>query len=572
MSSAAGMREFSNAARSYRVLMGARSRIGRRRFNIGNSRSWLSAVCKWTLFIFPIGSIGVVLFLAFYEAFDASASAYDAESVLASVLALIVIAGFVCCLTTALQSFYLSQDLPFLISLPLPLSAIYGGKLLDAMVGTLPTGFVMVLLVTAFGVAQGGGALYFGVALAFLVLTSVASTSISVLFVAVVTRYVPPKRSGFILVPGALILMLGAFSCWSLLLPDANVQLGQRPTLDVGTAGDLVALTPAGWAAHALASAATYNLGAVAVSGFAFVSAVALCSFYSYRVFAGTFTIGYAKVRGLQSARPRRPIASASSRAISWLPQDLGGIVLKEWLVMFRDLRRLSGAIWPVGMVAVYTIVLSHQQRNSPGGDLHVWMQNAPLALLPWGASLGISIYSFGTEGRNWELVRAAPVRPRRIFLAKAIAAFIPVFAAAEAATLIVTMSRHSSAHQLLGMVAIVAWAAAGYVLIDCAVSALSPVFDADHVQRSTSFTGRIVDIFAGAAFGIFSAIAIGRIVLFTIDPPTSLNGALAWHVAGVAILGWPLVVVSACIAIGVVAVTVAAGIESVARLIRDGV
>jgi hypothetical protein len=298
---------------------------------------------------------------------------------------------------------------------------------------------------------------------------------------------------------------------------------------------------------------------------------VVLCSLFAFHTFAQGFSIGYTKIRGVQVARPKRPLAAASARAIAWLPQDLGALVLKEWLVMFRDLRRLSGAIWPVGMVAVYTIALSRQNSHSSSGELRFWLSNAPLALLPWGASLGISIYAFGTEGRNLELLRSAPVRPSGIFFAKAFASFVPVFIAAEAATLIVTTVRNATGEQTLGMVGIVAWAAIGYVLIDASASALSPNFDADHVQRSTSFAGRANGIIIGAAFGIFSAVAIGRIVLFSVEPPESLRSALHWQTAGVSPLGWPLVVVTTCIAVGVVAAAVRSASASVGRLIRDG-
>ncbi len=551
--------------------MGVRSRTGRRRLSSGKRQSRTLNALKWGIVLLPVAFISLILFSAFYGAFTSVGSSHDAEAILGSLVALLAVAGFVTCSTTALQSLYLSQDLPFLLTLPLPLGAIYGGKMFDAMAGALPTGYVMVLLLTAFGVTQSGGLLYYGVALVCFVLTTFASTSTSVLFVAAVTRYVPPKRARFVVVVGSLIILLGIFSLWGVLLPKATFDSNGSPRFEAGSAGELVAATPAGWAAHALMAAAAFELSAVAIAGSAFTGAVALCSFLAYRTFAGSFTIGYGRVRGMPAARPRRPFASLSARLIFWLPQNLGGIVLKEWLVIFRDLRRLSGAIWPLGMVAVYTIAISRQNSGGSSGDLRFWMTNAPLVLLPWGASLGISIYSFGTEGRNLELLRVAPIRPRGILFAKILAAFVPVFAVSETATLIVSVFRGAPLELYLGLAAIVAWASAGYVLIDCSASALAPVFDADHVQRSTSLPGRVVDIFAGAAFGVFSAVAIGRIILFTTEPPSTLHDVLAWQVSGVAPLGWPLVATCFLISVCVVAILVLWTSRSVATLVREG-
>jgi ABC-2 type transport system permease protein len=570
MNPPAHLSDFTTGVRCYRTLMGVRYRTIWQRYRGRRSGSRLLLATKAIVIFFPLFLIGMVLFVAFQQVFSAVESKALAETVLASLIALIVVASFVCSSTTALQSLYLSNDLPFLMTLPLPLGAIYGGKILDAMTGTLPTSFVMVLLLSAYGIAQGGGILYFAVAIVCLALTMLVSTSTSVLFVAAVTRYIPPKRARLVLVLGTLFLLIGVWSLWVALLPTVHETNGE-PTFETGSAGDLIAITPAGWAAHALSSAASGNISGLAVTGSAFVMVVALCSLFAFHTFAQGFQIGYTKIRGVQAARPKRPLAAASARAIAWLPQDLGALVLKEWLVMFRDLRRLSGAIWPVGMVAVYTIALSRQNYHSSSGELRFWLSNAPLALLPWGASLGISIYAFGTEGRNLELLRSAPVRPFGIFFAKAFASFVPVLMATEAATLIVTTIHKATFEQGLGMVGIVAWAAIGYVLIDSSASALSPNFDADHVQRSTSFAGRANGIIIGATFGIFSAVAIGRTILFFVEPPESLRSALDWQTAGVSPIGWPLVVVTSSIAVGVVAATVRSASASVGRLIRDG-
>jgi len=219
--------------------------------------------------------------------------------------------------------------------------------------------------------------------------------------------------------------------------------------------------------------------------------------------------------------------------------------VLKEWLTMFRDLRRLSGAVWPIGMVAIYAVALGSEERAAPIGSpgLTFWLSAGSLALIPWGASLGISIYAFGTERRNIHLLRSLPFRAPTLLLAKILASLLPVAAVAEAAVVVVCVAQGASVGQSLGIAAIVAWAAVGYVTIDTASAAVSPNFEAEQVQRATTFLGRLFGFAAGSLFTVTSALAIGRLVLFATGTPTALGDLLDWAPAGIEPLGWPLVV-----------------------------
>ena len=410
----------------------------------------------------PIVLLCSFLFVMVEQVFASTSSAVDAEVILGTLLALTALGCFVGSSTTALQSLYLSNDLPFLMTLPLPLRVIYGGKLIDAMAGALPAGVVLTLVLAAFGFQTGGRSLYIAVALVCIVLILLIATSCSVLLVAAVTRFVPAKRAKFFLIGGSFAIAFAVWSLWRALIPEQTLSADGTFRHETGAARGVVPLTPAGWAADALSAAAAGHASRTLVAGLAFTAFAATCTFLSYWVFAKSFAIGYAKVRGLAGARPKRPFATAAANAVAWLPQDVGALVVKEWLVMFRDLRRLSGAFWPIGMVAVYTVALTRGGQHGADDGLNFWLANGPLVLLPWGASLGISIYAIGTEGRNFELLRIAPMLAGRLFFSKAVASFVPVVIGTEVATLIVTMVGRSSAGQIAAMATIVFWAAAG--------------------------------------------------------------------------------------------------------------
>jgi hypothetical protein len=115
-----------------------------------------------------------------------------------------------------------------------------------------------------------------------------------------------------------------------------------------------------------------------------------------------------------------------------------------------------------------------------------------------------------------------------------------------------------------------VAWASAGYVLIDTAAAAIAPNFEAEQVQRTTSIAGRLVGFAAGALFTIATGAAAARLIFFAADTPASFRPALSWEVGGVTPLGWPLVVAATAVALLDVALFAALAERRVAALIRD--
>jgi hypothetical protein len=81
-----------------------------------------------------------------------------------------------------------------------------------------------------------------------------------------------------------------------------------------------------------------------------------------------------------------------------------------------------------------------------------------------------------------------------------------------------------------------------------------------------------VFEIFAGGTFGLFSALAIGRLIIFSTAPPSVLQDALNWTIAGVNPMGWPLVATSILISIAVVATAVISASKSLGRLIHERV
>ena len=105
-------------------------------------------------------------------------------------------------------------------------------------------------------------------------------------------------------------------------------------------------------------------------------------------------------------------------------------------------------------MVAFYTVLLSSDDAVAPAGapSLAFWLSGGTLALVPWGTSLGVSIYAFGTERHQIHLLRTLPIAPRTLMLAKVLASLVPVLVLATAAAVVVGSVQDATPGQLLGL------------------------------------------------------------------------------------------------------------------------
>jgi hypothetical protein len=296
-------------------------------------------------------------------------------------------------------------------------------------------------------------------------------------------------------------------------------------------------------------------------------SAVAVA--ISFDVFRRTFIRSLAQTRTIQTNAPNASLTRWLGAVADMLPRELAAPLLKEWLVLFRDLRRLAGAIWPVGIVLVYTVLLGRGDQSSFGSEeFAFWSRNGSLALLPWGLSLGISVYSYGSEGRNVQLMRVLPLSPARIFLVKVLASLAPVAAVSLGAAALSLWLRSAPLVESFELLLLIAWMVAGFVVIDTAAAALAPNFEADQIQRTIALTGRLYSVAVGGLFTLMTVAAAGRLVLMTGKPPASIADLLDASTGGIEPLGWPLIAVASLVALGCVALSSRLAIRQTERII----
>jgi hypothetical protein len=553
------------------VILRTGLKIRRHRFRAAVTRH-PGRVALQTFVVIPaVFVFGLLLFVGISGGMASATSDHDATSMLVALLTLTAVAAFVGSSTTALQSLYLSNDLAFLQTLPVPQRVLYGSKFVEAMAGAVPAaGFGFVVL-AAYGASRAESLLVLAAAVLAEVMVLTTATASAVVVVALVTRSIPARRARVFLFGISLTFVAATLLVWNTIAPSQQHLGMQGGDRSIAAVGESLGWLPSAWLARAVAAAAAGETRHAVGTGARAAALTVVCVLTSYQVFARSFARSVAMTRAASAPRPSTSLARRLATTVDLLPQDIGALVVKEWLTILRDLKRLSGVIWPLGVVVVYGVSSSRRHTGGATGPYTCWEANAALALVPWAISLGLSIYAFGSEQTTVHLLRLLPISPRRLYLAKAIAAFVPVVLLSEVIALVVGATVGGSVFDVGGMAILVAWGAVGFVAIDTAAAAFAPNFEAEHIQRSTELVGRAFGMAAGAAFGLASATVTARLLFFAHGVPRRLAGAAGWQLLGIHPLGWPLAIAAAAVACTVLALVVGIAVDRVDDLIRRG-
>jgi ABC-2 type transport system permease protein len=153
--------------------------------------------------------------------------------------------------------------------------------------------------------------------------------------------------------------------------------------------------------------------------------------------------------------RRKKPVrAVASGRALptslgaagdAWrrtLPPALRAILEKDFLVLRRDLRNLSQLVTPLIIGVVYAIMFIRSGGNPPAGrgEAPAFFMTAMRNLMLYG-NVGIALFvswmllmrlagiGFSQEGKNYWLLKTAPVSAGKLLAGKFLVAFLPSLA-----------------------------------------------------------------------------------------------------------------------------------------------
>lgn len=351
-----------------------------------------------------------------------------------------------------LQALYLSGDMDFLLSTPVPIRAVFVAKLLQAI---LPN-FALICLfglpmLFGLGVSSGYSILYYPLVLLVISALALAGAGLSSLLVMAVVRVFPARRVAEVIAFfGAIFSIIcsqsgqlaryGDFSEQQAAQTLAMIERVNTPWSPLSWGGrGLVAIGTGDWLTGFGLTGLTLGLSAAA-----FVISLVTAERLYYNGWAGMQNFARKKkIKRNMTAQPgTAALQSISQRLGSFLPVRIRAIVWKDWIVLRRDLRNMSQLITAIIFGIIYAIMMfsGESPNKTDFGDTPAWLgqilentqtyATVGLSLLVGWMLLGrLAGMAFSQEGKSYWLLKTAPLSAGQLIIAKYLVAYIPTLA-----------------------------------------------------------------------------------------------------------------------------------------------
>lgn len=437
-----------------------------------------------------LGFLGFLFFLSwvllgFLRSPELSQYVSDVDVLLNSIPVLIIGGAFLGILLTSfgvlLQALYLAGDMDFLLSAPISIRAVFITKLLQAILPNF--GLISIFaLPVMFGLGISGhyNLLYYPLVIIMLASLALAAAGLSSLLVMFIVRLFPAKRVAEIL---GFIGALASFIC---------SQSGQLANFDHVTqdqAGQVFSMlsrfnnpwSPLTWAGRGLIdigegrwlSGVGFSLLAFGMAAVIFVLALNTSERLYYSGWASIRTTAHKK-KPVRVSRKRTagPLVALAERRV---PAVIRAVMLKDYLVLRRDLRNMSQLVTPLIFGVVYAVMFLRGggQPSLGRGEAPPLFNEVLKNIFVYG-NVGISLFvgwmllarlggmGFSQEGRSFWMLKSAPVTASQLVLSKYLVAFIPTLALGWAFLLAISLLQRVNLSIVLFTVPVVALTIAG--------------------------------------------------------------------------------------------------------------
>ncbi len=471
----------------------------------------------------------------------------DPALFLTSVPVLIITIAFVVVLVFSfgvlLQALYLAGDMDFLLSAPVPIRAVFVAKLLQAILPNF--GLISLFgLPVLFGLGAAGQyqVLYYPLVVIVLAAMVLAAAGLASLLVMGVVRVFPARRVAEILaLTGGLISLLcsqtGQFT--------RSVQVS--PSQASQAFGALTRLntpwSPLAWAGRGLVDIGQGHWLAGAGSLFLTLGLAGAIFAVTLNTVERLYYIGWARMQSgtrrrktRRTSRPRTekraPLAALVERSV---PAAVRGLMVKDALVIRRDLRNMSQLLTPLILGVIYAVTLVRGGGQVPAGrgEAPVWFTQTLKSMLVYG-NVGVSLFvgwslmsrlammGFSQEGKHYWLLKSAPVSANRLLIAKFMVAYLPTLALGWGFLVAISLVQGAGLASLLFGMPVVALTIAGGVGISLAFGVTGVNLEWEDPRHMTRSSAGCVGMLASAG---------GMLVSLTLffGPPI-----------GFVLLGWP--------------------------------
>lgn len=431
----------------------------------------------------------------------ALANTVDPAALLRAMPTLVLTAAFFTIVLTnfgvLLQSLYLSRDMDFLVTTPLPMRAVFIAKLLEAILpGFALFSAISLPVLIGMAVSSGYSLLFYPLLLLVLAVLALAAGGLAAILVMAVVRVFPARR---------VAEVLGFIGAMSTILcgQSGNIYSAMRPDSQ-DLSGMLVMVarldtpwSPLAWAGRGLEAVGRGDwLPGLGLSGLTLLLAAGL--------FTGTLFLaeqlyytGWASMQGSTRKKRARAAVEAGPRVGSWVaglfPRAVWGIIVKDLRLLRRDPRNLSQLITPliVGFAMLFSTRAGEGGGRRASALSSLGAANLEMMILlllgvfvGWMLMFNLASMAFSREGRSYWLLKASPVKPRHLLAAKFIIAYLPSLLLGAAYLASAYLIRGASWGTFLYAVLALAMIIAGATGISLAFGAAAANLNWDSPQR----------------------------------------------------------------------------------------
>ncbi len=440
---------------------------------------------------------------------------------------------------TALSTFFLSEDLEFVVAAPVPSETVYAARLIETIVdSSWMVALLAIPLLVAYGAVFAASPLYYLLAIAtvipFLVIPAVLGSGVTLLLVNIF----PARKTRDLLALVGLFAAAGVVALFRFLRPERLMSPESFSSLV-----DFVAVLrtptspwlPSEWAAEALMS---FLSGSFEWFPFAFLwSTAAMLVVVGGWMHRRYYDAGFTRAQEGAERREGR----ARSRLLDGLLKNARAstrmLVAKEVRVFFRDTTQWSQLILLGVLVAVYVYNITVLPLYT-GEQVSFLLINAVSFL-----NLGLAGFvvaaiaarfvfpAMSIEGRMMWLLRSSPVDVRSIFWSKYWVGTVPLLAVAI--PLIVGTNVVLDASPFILVLTSVTMVGVTFAITSLAlgIGALYPNYDTENVAEIPTSFGGLLFMMAAVSY------LVGVVVLEAIPVYTFLNSRMDTGAATVSAL-----------------------------------
>lgn len=465
-----------------------------------------------------------------------------------------------------LQALYLSGDMDFLLSSPVPIRAVFITKMLQAV---LPNFGLIALfgLPVLFGLGLSGhyNFLYFPLVLLIMVALTLAAAGLSALLVMLVARIFPPRR-----VAEVLGFLTGAISI--LCSQSGNFYNATRGSVNISGSqvNSMFALlmrldtpwNPLNWAGTGLVKlgegAWLPGLGLVVLTlagcGLAFTFALVTAERWYYSGWAGMQVVSqkkkahHAKPQSTHHTQIQNATATTSRKRL--LPAPVRAIMRKDFLTMRRDIRNMSHLVTPLIFGVFYTFLFLRPGNSmfSGGEDMPAFFSSIVSLISVYG-NIGMALFvgwmllarlsgmAFSAEGKNYWMLKSSPVKPGDMLVAKFLVGYLPTITLGVIFMVAVSIIQKASLLTFLYGLLATAMCQAGMDGILLAFSVAGANFTwTDPRRMNAGATGCLGQALTGLFLPISFSVFVGPLLLASFFHWSQVIGYIIGGIAGSAV------------------------------------